>query len=248
MPLTQIRKGPQQLPRRTLIYGVHGIGKSTFGMMAPKPIFIPTEDGIRDLNVHSFPLAETYDDLMTNCHTLLIEDHDYKTVVVDSLDWSEKLKHAEVCRVQQKKNIEDIGFGKGYAMANQYWEAFLGIMDDLNRKRGMNIIFIAHSKIERFNSPEVDPYDRFTPDLHKQVCNMIQEWCDEVLFANYKTFTKAVDVGFNKEVTRGIGSGERVLYTSERPSHQAKNRLSLPPEIPLDYEVYASYFNKKAEA
>lgn len=248
MPLTQIRKGTQQLPRRTLIYGVHGIGKSTFGMMAPKPIFIPTEDGIRDLEVDSFPLAETYDDLMTNCHTLLVEDHNYETVVVDSLDWLEKLIHKEVCRANNKKSIEDIGFGKGYVMANQYWEAFLDLCNKLNSKKKMGVVLIAHSKIERFNSPEVDPYDRFTPDLHKQVCNMIQEWSDEVLFANYKTFTKAVDVGFNKEVVRGVGTGERVLYTTERPSHQAKNRLSLPDEIPLDYTAYASYFNKKAEA
>jgi hypothetical protein len=56
-----------------------------------------------------------------------------------------------------------------------------------------------------------------------------------VLFANYKMFTTATDVGFNKKVTRGVSTGERVMYTSERPAYLAKNRYNLPHELPLSW-------------
>ncbi|MDR0869400.1 MAG: ATP-binding protein [Planctomycetaceae bacterium] len=44
--LQTIQTGKAQAPPRLLIYGTEGIGKSTFGASAPKPIFIPTEDGL----------------------------------------------------------------------------------------------------------------------------------------------------------------------------------------------------------
>ena len=52
-----------------------------------------------------------------------------------------------------------------------------------------------------------------------------------VLFCNYKTHTRKADVGFDKKVVRGVGSGERVVFTEERPAYLAKNRWGLPPEI-----------------
>ena len=39
------------------------------------------------------------------------------------------------------------------------------------------------------------------------------------------------DEGFNRTRVQGIGSGERVLKTTERPAHLAKNRLNLPDEL-----------------
>ena len=76
---------------------------------------------------------------------------------------------------------------------------------------------------------------------------MVMEWCDEVLFATYKTYTKQVDAGFDRKRTQAIGSGERVLRTTERPAHLAKNRLNLPDELPLDWAAFASYLNPQAK-
>ena len=49
--MNQISKGRKARPRRVMLYGTHGIGKSTFGAMAEKPIFVPTEDGLADIVV-----------------------------------------------------------------------------------------------------------------------------------------------------------------------------------------------------
>ena len=47
-------------------------------------------------------------------------------------------------------------------------------------------------------------------------------------------------MGFNKTVARGISTGERLLYTSERPAFMAKNRFNLPDSIPLSWEAFAN--------
>ena len=61
-----------------------------------------------------------------------------------------------------------------------------------------------------------------------------------MLFANDRISTVKSDVTFNKKVTRALGSGERVLYTEERPAFLAKNRYSLPDVLPLDWQAFAT--------
>ena len=85
--LEQIRSGRRHSPPRFLIYGTEGIGKSTTASQAPKPIFIPTEDGLDQIDCHSFPLAKSLDDVEAALQALLAKQHDFQTVVIDSLDW-----------------------------------------------------------------------------------------------------------------------------------------------------------------
>jgi len=103
--------------------------------------------------------------------------------------------------------------------------------ESLRAKKGMNVILLAHTEVKRYDPPDSDPYDRYHLKLHKSASALWQEWADIVLFANYKTRIEKTDVGFNKEVRRGKGTGERIIYTEERPAFLAKNRWGLPPEI-----------------
>lgn len=238
--LEQIQSGTQTKPRRVLLYGAHGVGKSTWGSMAESPIFISTEDGLDDIDCRSFPLARGYDDVLAALGELYSEEHDYRTVVVDSLDWMERLIWAEVCRNRGVESIEDIGYAKGYVFALTQWREILEGLDALRNERGMTVILIAHARIEKFDNPETDSYDRYSPALHRLASALVQEWCTEVLFATYRVHTKTTDKGFDRKRVHGIGSGERILHTTERPAHVAKNRLSLPDELPLDYRVFAA--------
>ena len=79
--------------------------------------------------------------------------------------------------------------------------------------------------------------------MHKLASALIQEWCDEVLFAGYRVHTKETDEGFGRKGTKGVGTGERILRTCERPAHVAKSRLNLPSELPLDWQEYAERFS-----
>lgn len=235
----EIIKGVQKHPRRVLLYGVAGIGKSTWASKAPKPIFIQTEDGLNGIDCERFPVAASFRDVMAAIEHLYTQPHEYRTLALDSLDWLERLIWAQVCGEKHVKSIEDIGYAKGYVFALTYWREVLEGLTALREKHSLTTVLIAHAKIEKFENPETDPYDRFSPRLHKAASALVQEWCDEVLFANYKVYTSKAGAGFNQDRFKAIGTGERILRTSERPAHVAKNRCGLPDEIAMDWNEYA---------
>ena len=245
--LEKVVKGIQPGPRRLLLYGTQGIGKSTFAATSESPIFIQTEDGLGEIGCDKFPVAENFEQVMAALTELYTQQHRYLTVAIDSLDWLERLIWADVCRKRNVNNIEDIGFAKGYIFSLNYWREFLEGLSALRREKNMTIVMIAHAKIEKFENPETESYDRYVPRLHKLASAMIQEWCDEVLFATYKVHTRQIEEGFGRKATRGIGSGERILRTSERPAHMAKNRLNLPDELPLDWNAYSHFFTHNTQ-
>jgi len=239
--LEKVMCGKAPAPRRVMLYGTHGIGKSTFASCAPKPIFLQTEDGLGEIDCDKLPLVTTFAEAMGALSELYTEKHPYQTIVVDSLDWLERLIWAEVCRKRNVENIEEIGYAKGYVFSLTQWREFLEGLSALRADRGMTAVLIAHARIERFENPETESYDRYVPRLHKLAAAIVQEWCDEVLFATYKVYTKQSDEGFNRKRTQGVGSGERIIRTQERPAHVAKNRLNLPDELPLDWNTYAQH-------
>jgi len=229
--LASIQKSLNVSPPRLLIYGVQGIGKTEFCSNAPNPVFVLTEDGLGKNGVDAFPLSKNLEDVMNCFSSLAVEQHNFKTLVLDSLDWLEPFVQAKVCETQKVKTIENIPYGKGFVMAMDFWREYIAAINYLRDEKGMMIIQTAHSEIKRFESPESDSYDRYQIKLHKSAAALIQEHSDCVLFANYRTSITEEDLGFKQTRTRAVGSGNRVLYTQEMPTHSAKNRYSLPPQI-----------------
>lgn len=242
-------------PPRILIYGPQKIGKSTFGSMADRPVFIQAEDGLDAIGADAFPLAKSYAEIMKNIEQLATEEHDYKTLVVDSVDWIEPLIWAQVCAEHNVKSIEEVlkGYGKGYVQALSVWREYVDALNYLRDNKNMTIVQIAHAQIKRFENPETDAYDRCEVKLHKGAGSLLMEHSDIILFANYQVGIKKEDKPMQKDGRkRAIGTGDRVLYSEERPAFMAGNRYGLPAEIPFDREgqywgVIAShvpFFNK----
>lgn len=235
--LKSIKKNESLSAPRVLVYGVEGIGKSTFAAGAPAPIFIQTEDGLGSLQVDHFPIATSVTDVLDAVSALFDGQHKFKSVVIDSLDWLETLIWRDI---ESKYDAKDLAYGKGAMLAAEKWREILDGLNALRNQRGMIVILIAHCEIKRFDSPETEPYDRYQPKLQARSSALVREWVDAVLFANYRTVVQKADVGFNKTVSRGISTGERLLFTAERPSYMAKNRYSLPESIPLAWEAFES--------
>ncbi len=242
--LDSIVEGAQTCPAKIVVYGVAGVGKTTFAAGAPTPIILPTEDGIGRLPTARFPLLKTYDQVTEALRLLRVEDQPYETVVLDSLDALEPIVWARV-KEQSGKRVEDHGYGKGYLLAAEVWKSILVQLDELRDEKGMGVVLIAHSDIRQFQSPENDPYDRYVMRLQKRAQDLISDWADAVLFANYRVHTVTTESA-RRSVTRGIGSGERVIYTSERPAFIAKNRYGLPDELALDWTAFASAFGGRS--
>ncbi|MCX5674885.1 MAG: ATP-binding protein [Planctomycetota bacterium] len=241
--LESVRKGRRPMPPRLVLYGTEGIGKSTFGAQTPAPIFVQTEDGLGEIDCHRFPLAQSFEEVIEDLAAIHKEPHDYQTVVLDSLDWLERLIWDEVCAEYGVKSIEkaDGGYAKGYTHALTPWREVLNRLDALRANRGMVVILIAHAKVEKFEDPESAAYDRYSPRLHKHATALVTEWADAVLFATRKFRTETEDAGFNR--TRAVATplgkdgGERIIRTVGSPACIAKNRYSLPAELPLSWSA-----------
>ena len=231
-------------PRRTLIYGVGGIGKSTFGAEAPNPIFVKTEDGLGMVKTKSYPLCKDFDTFMSYLTDIYSNDYKFETVCIDSLDWLEKLIWDVVAKKEGKSNIDEIGFYKGYNFAVPYWRRVIHALTMLWQKR-MNIIVIAHERIEKIQNPDGEDYDRHSPAIHKFANEIIREWCDEVFYAHYVVYASKSD-GDRK--AKAHGNGERILQCNQSATIVAKSRLKMPDKIAFpegaSYKEYAKYFKE----
>lgn len=234
MALDAVIRGKVEKPLRVLVYGVEGVGKSTFASDAPSPIFIGAEDGTAQLDTVRFPEPENWSDVFDALDVLSGGHHSYQTLVIDTLDWLEPLCWAAVCKAKRVESIEDLGYGKGYVVALEEWRRLLAALDRLRVTRGMGIILLAHSQIRSFKNPAGDDYDRFELKLHAKSGGLIKEWADAVLFATHETYTSKVDGR-----TKGVSTGARVIHTSRVAAYDAKNRHDLPETLPLSWESFA---------
>lgn len=228
-----IIKSSEKKPPRIVVHGIHGVGKSFFASQAPDPIFLITEDGLTNIDVDHFPLATNLTQVWEYMQAIIDNEHRFQTFVVDTLDWLEKLIFEQVCKDKGVKSPEDIGYGKAYVFAMEYWQKFINGLNVL-RDRGMAIVLLAHNEIKTFTPPDMESYDRYQIKLHRHAATLIEEWADLVLFANFRT---VVTKSKNENTKRAIGSGERVLLSANRPAWRAKSRYPIPEELPLDFSV-----------
>lgn len=243
----QIKHGKQPGPRRILLYGQHGVGKSTWANDAPSPIFINIEDGLNDIDCASTPKINSYGEAVAAVSWLVNNPHEYRCCVIDSMDWLEQLILQEVATEAKKSAYSLIKFGEGVGPAIKKTMFLLGGLEALQRQRGMGIILLAHARIQRFENPESQAYDRYEPDLIKPISSTIQEWCDEVLFASFRVNTVIHEEGFGKERAVATGGKERFIRTNESAACIAKNRLRLPDELPMTWADYAQYLPRKKQ-
>lgn len=227
------------LPPRTMIHSLAKVGKSTFASGAPSAIFIQVEDGLSAIDTNAFPLATEWQDILSAVASLYQEDHEYKTVVLDSADWAEKLANARVCKDHNVKGIESIGYGKGFSFAADLFSELLEGLNALRIKKGMHIVILAHTEIRRFDDPLAASYDRWQPKLSKMIVRMVSEWCDVIGFAQIEAVTKTEkEQGFKPERVRALTTGRRILNLQGSPAFDAGNRYGLPASIALEWGEY----------
>lgn len=236
--LASLQKNSPKAPR-IIIYGDAGTGKTTFGACAPDPVFLQTEDGLGNLDATAFPLAASFDDAMAALQSLYTEEHHFKTLVIDSLDWLEPLVWQQVCTQHKVASIEEMPYGKGYVEALAIWRQFFDGITALRDARNMTIIMTAHSQVVRVEDPTLPAYDRHGLKLHKRAAALAEEFADVILFAAIRTNTVTEDAGFNNKRVRATSTGERIMHTVGQPAFLAKSRYSLPTPLPLTWGAFA---------
>jgi hypothetical protein len=239
--LATIRNTKAPKPPRLVLYGEHKVGKSSFAASAPNPIFIQTEDGLDALNVNAFPLSTSFEHVMLCINELQTQEHNFQSVVIDSLDWLEDLIHTHVCKVNGKQSIEDFGYGKGYTMALDFWGGFLASLNQLRLTKNMAVILICHEQVKRFDNPAAGAsYDRYQPKMREKAADKMQEWADAIGFAAIETHVNVEA----KTMTRFVNpqSSQRILHLQESPAFVAGNRYGMPAQIPLEWNAFITAF------
>jgi len=245
MTLAAVRGGKIAAPVRVFLFGVEGVGKSTFAAGAPSPIFLGPEDGTHHLDVKRFPPPATWAEVFEALAVLEHEAHDFKTLAIDTVDWIEPLVWRAVCEAGGWASIEDAGYGKGYVKALDEWRRMLSALERLRATKRMHVVLLGHSQVKLYKNPEGDDFDRYALKLHDKAGGLLKEWSDVVLFANYETF--AAKDQKTKRV-RGVSSGARLIYTNRTAAYDAKNRYNLPDSLPLSWADFFEAVERRETA
>lgn len=241
-----ITSGKQARAQRVVIYGTEGIGKSTLAAQFPDPLFIDTEGSTSNMDVKRMDKPTSWTMLMNQIAFVKANPTVCKTLVIDTIDWAESLAIESVCSMHGKRGIEDFGYGNGYTYVREEMGRLLDKLQELV-DIGINVVLTAHSQLRKFEQPDEDgAYDRYELKLGKktssQTAPVVKEWCDLLLFCNYKTMVMTSE-SKKKKAT----GGQRVMYTTHHPAWDAKNRHGLPDELPMDYAAIAHIFTSSSQ-
>lgn len=242
----EITKGPVYKAQKIVVYGPEGIGKTSFAADFPDPVFIDTESGSNMYDVARLPNPTSWSMLRQEIQEVA-KTKPCKTLIIDTIDWAERLCIDHICSLYQKQGIEDFGYGKGYILIYEEMGKLLNLLTDVV-EAGIHVVLTAHAMLYKFEEPnEQGSYDRYTLKLTQKtsarVSAMVKEWADMVLFANYKTIV-VTDSKTQKAKAQG---GQRVMYTTHHPNWDAKNRFDLPDELPFEFKAIEAYLPIKQE-
>lgn len=273
---------PVSKPPIITIVGLAGTGKTSLAAQFPSPVFIQAEesgavfDSWEDASKPDlFPLlpaakksttvakkgaleVSTKESLKEQLRYLATQQHEYKTLVIDSLSALHRMLENELCVRDNVDNVADScgGFHKGYiALADWHLE----IMKILNilRNRGMTIVLLSHTGIQRLkNRPDEDDYTVYSLDMNEKSVPVYVNFSDAVLYLAKSEFVKGKETNNKGALTKWgkiVQTGERKIITTGDGKVgyvHAKNRYNMPPEIVLNHGEnpllqYINFFNQQ---
>jgi len=235
--LDKIQRGTITRHQKVVIYGPEAVGKTTLAAALPAPLFLDTEGGTAQLDVARL-VVRSWTEIMDAVRALARDPGEYRTIVVDTVDWAERLATEHVVRAANKssiRGIEDFGFGKGWVFLAEEVARFLAALDAVPMHR----VLVAHSRVVRFEPPDLAAgYDRYELKLSKSVLPLVKEWADALLFAQWDQRVRESESGRAK----GVGGKERYLYTVHSAAFDAKNRHGLAERVPMSAEAISVLF------
>lgn len=236
----EVQQTMQIEPMKVLIYGVEGIGKTTFASKFPDPIFIDTEGSTGFINARKLPNPTSWTMLLDELEDIKSEPRG-KTLIIDTLDWAERLAKKYLMDKNKWAAIDSTNYGSRYVALSDEIGKLLNKLTEI-KDVGINVVLTSHAETKKHELPdEMGQYDKYTLKLEKRDAGLAKEWADMILFFNYKTTIISDSKSNSKKAT----GGQRVMYTTHKPAWDAKNRLGLPDELPIDFEAIRELFEAK---
>jgi hypothetical protein len=224
------------------ICGDSGMGKTSLASAFPKPIFIRAEDGLQAVTEadrpDAFPVLggakaqDAVDQLWAQMIALLQNDHDYETLVIDSVTALERLFVSAVLESDPKaKSINQAlgGYGAGLSAVAAMHQRVRKAAGLLNTRKGMHVVFVAHADVETMKLPDSDDYMRYSLRLPAKSLPPYVDDVDVVGFVRLETFTK----GETGERKKAISTGDRQLVVHATAANVSKNLIHITEPIDL---------------
>ncbi len=209
-----------------LLYGSTKAGKSTFASKADSAIFLACEPGLNALSVFKVDIA-SWDELLKACMELSKQEHDFKTIVVDTIDNAYEFCLEHVCKKLKVDHPADLDYGKGWSAVNLEFKRVLTKLAAMPQ----GLILISHSKIQEIKH-KTGKYDKTVPTTggSKVVLGLM----DLVLMVEVESI----------QGENGIRH-RRIIHTKPTATFDAGDRTGrLPAKLDLDYPKFISAFAK----
>lgn len=231
MSLLETIGKPVDRPPILTIAGDAGTGKSSLAATFPKPIFIRAEDGLGRISKKigapdAFPPVNSADEVFEQLLALIKEDHDYSTLVIDSVSKLEEIFTRSILEADGRaKTLSTAmgGYGAGYqalaGMHNRVRKA-AGV---LNTTKAMAVIFLSHADLETVRPPDDDEYMRYSLRLNSK---SQPPYIDDVDLVGYVRLTSVLK-GEDGQRKRVISDGSRELVCQPNAATVAKNGLGI---------------------
>jgi len=248
-----INRGSKR-PPRILCYGPPKIGKSTFGAGAPGCVFVPTEDGVNEIDVPQFGRAESWDQLLANLATLADEKekHEYKAAVLDTLNGAVELAAQHVCTKLFNGDWGPKGYngyGAGVAATSEEMRKLIIALEAI-RNRGLWIVLLAHTGVQTVRNPLQGEFSKYTPDIPAKVWSRFHGWCDVIVRADFEYAVLPRPGAPASAMGKATASTTRVLFAAGSAAEDAGTRVGfeLPEKLPLSWGAFSSALGKDRQA
>lgn len=252
--LSEVSREVKNRPSAMVLYGVPGIGKTSFACQMPGAVLMhdAQEHGVHELKKTGavtadfpvLPAVENWLDVLSMLEALRTGEHNFTGIVLDTLGGFERLCHEEVCRRDYQSDWGKSGFvnyQQGYDTSLSDLRHFINALDRLRDERNMRVVLIGHAKVSPFKNPEGPDYDRYNADCHHKTWSLFNKWADLVLFANYEVSFAAKEE--TKVKAKAKGGQTPLLYTKRTAAYDAKNGHNLPEEIEMGSNAAEAWNN-----
>jgi hypothetical protein len=215
-----------------LLYGPPKIGKTTMAAGADHALFLATEPGLNHLEAYQMPI-NSWEEMLDACADIVTTEHDFRTIIIDTIDNAYSLCADYICRQWKLKHISDMENNKGYSLACAEFTRVLNKLALLP----YGLYLISHAKQIDVKT-RTAKYPKWVPSLSGKPREAVLSLVDMILYADIE---EEVDPETGNPVER------RVLRTKPTNSYEAGDRTGrLPDTLPLDYEAFAHAFEESA--
>jgi hypothetical protein len=248
---SRIQRGSALRSATVLVYGEDGVGKTSFGKGAPRPLFLTTETD-RLPGELGWLAPAGWAEVLEVVRALAEDPLGYESVVLDTLDGIDALAAEYVCRRDNAAHKGALVLPDGRVSVGSYpfngagrvllaeWRTLLDELERLRRRRGLNVVLLAHAGTYRQKNPDGADYDAVLPRLERSCAEEVVGWCEAVLYAEFGELVVArPDERTGK--AKVLATEDRACWTRRGGAHRAKNRFGMPARVELAWREFARY-------